>query len=49
MMAGPVSDTIGHSNGDGELVRVSGEASKALQVDKRSTDKSGSGKGKRRT
>ncbi len=49
MMAGPVSDTIGHSNGDGELVRVSGEASKALQVDKRSTDKSSSGKGKRRT
>jgi ABC-type branched-subunit amino acid transport system ATPase component len=49
LMAGPISDTIGHSNGDGELVRVSGEASKALQVDKRSTDKSGSGKGKRRT
>jgi branched-chain amino acid transport system ATP-binding protein len=33
MMAGPVSDTIGHSNGEGEIVRVSPQASKARQVD----------------
>ncbi|MEP9372783.1 ATP-binding cassette domain-containing protein [Mesorhizobium sp. KR1-2] len=35
MMAGPISETIGHSNGDGELVRVSADASKALQVEQR--------------
>nr|WP_165899801.1 ATP-binding cassette domain-containing protein [Pseudaminobacter arsenicus] len=34
LMAGPISDTIGHSNGHGELVRVTPGASKAEQVEK---------------
>src|SRR5690606_4966581 len=34
LMAGPISDTIGHSNGHGELVRVSPGASKAQQVER---------------
>ena len=33
MMAGPVSDTIGHSDDDGETVKVSRGASKAEQYD----------------
>lgn len=33
MMAGPVSDTIGHSDGHGEVVSVSKGASKASQVE----------------
>ncbi|PWK76362.1 ABC-type branched-subunit amino acid transport system ATPase component [Aminobacter sp. AP02] len=33
MMAGPVSDTISHSDGDGEIVTVSKGASKAAQVE----------------
>ena len=32
-MAGPISDTIGHSDPDGEVMRVSPGASKAAQVD----------------
>ncbi|MGE3870885.1 MAG: ABC transporter ATP-binding protein [Pseudorhodoplanes sp.] len=32
MMAGPVSDTVGHSNGDGELLKVMPGASKADRV-----------------
>ncbi|MFU0504899.1 ATP-binding cassette domain-containing protein [Pseudaminobacter sp. NGMCC 1.201702] len=35
MMAGPVSDTVGHSNGHGEIVRISPQASKAMQADAR--------------
>lgn len=35
MMAGPVSDTIGHSDDDGETVKVSPGASKAEQYDRR--------------
>lgn len=35
MMAGPVSDTISHSDGDGEIVTVSKGASKAAQVEAR--------------
>ncbi len=35
MMAGPVSDTIGHSDDDGETVKVSRGASKAEQYDHR--------------
>ncbi|MDP3896053.1 MAG: ABC transporter ATP-binding protein, partial [Mesorhizobium sp.] len=35
MFAGPVSESIGHSNGHGELVKVSPSASKAAQVDAR--------------
>ncbi|MDQ2633852.1 MAG: ATP-binding cassette domain-containing protein [Pseudomonadota bacterium] len=35
MMAGPVSDTIGHSDDDGETVKVSPGASKAEQYDHR--------------
>lgn len=35
MMAGPVSDTISHSDGDGEIVTVSRGASKAAQVEAR--------------
>jgi branched-chain amino acid transport system ATP-binding protein len=34
LMAGPISDTIGHSNGHGELVRVTPGASKAEQVER---------------
>ena len=33
MMAGPVSETIGHSNGQGEIVKVSEGASKAREYD----------------
>ncbi|MGC4024532.1 MAG: ATP-binding cassette domain-containing protein [Mesorhizobium sp.] len=33
LLAGPVSDTIGHSDPDGEVMRVSPGASKAAQVD----------------
>ena len=33
MMAGPVSDTIGHTDDDGETVKVSRGASKAEQYD----------------
>ncbi len=39
MMAGPVSDTVGHSDPAGETVKVSPGASKAAQVDRR--EKSG--------
>jgi branched-chain amino acid transport system ATP-binding protein len=35
MMAGPVSDTVGHSDENGEVVRVSRSASKAEQYDHR--------------
>jgi branched-chain amino acid transport system ATP-binding protein len=35
MMAGPVSDTVGHSDPAGETVKVSPGASKAAQVDRR--------------
>ena len=35
MMAGPVSDTVGHSDEDGETVKVSRGASKAEQYDHR--------------
>ena len=40
MMAGPVSDTISHSNDDGEIVRVSKGASKAAQVEARDAARS---------
>ncbi len=36
MMAGPVSDSVSHSDAMGEVVRVSHSASKADQVDRRS-------------
>ncbi|WP_246591585.1 ATP-binding cassette domain-containing protein [Aminobacter anthyllidis] len=40
MMAGPVSDTIGHSDGHGEVVTVSKGASKAAQVEARDAARS---------
>lgn len=40
MMAGPVSDTIGHSDGHGEVVTVSKNASKAAQVEARDAARS---------
>ena len=44
MMAGPISDTIGHSDERGEVVRVSPGASKAGQVESRQEGKAESGK-----